>query len=206
MKSPKIITGPNLITIIKEELKNKLKENYSAFPQLNEDEIITDQPEVTYDLDDQIGNFWIVKRAMKESLEEDLLQETDVFGLAEMIAQHQVSRADIHGIYKMENKARRASLNCISTRDKTQKDTIKEGNSTLAALEKSIEDLKMDIEACTQRGVDEPSIRDSVSADLEVLYSKLGKKEELLTRLQSSLEKENGEVQESKKLKKENKK
>lgn len=192
--------------LIKEELKRKLKEDYNPFPKLNEEEILTDQPEVTYDIDDQIGNFWIVKKAMKESTDGDLVMETDLFGLAEMINQQQVSRADIHGIYKMENKARRVSSTCIGTRDRDISDTIKEGNSTMNALEKAIEDIKMDIEAVTQRGVTEPSLRDSVAADLDVLYAKLGKKEELQARLQSSLDKEVEENKEYKKSKKDNKK
>lgn len=155
-----------------------------------EEEIITDQPSIDYNIEDQIGNIWIVKKAMKESTEDDLVQETDIFGLAEMINQQQISRADIHGIYQMENKARRASTKCISEKKSEHKSLIKEAESTKKEIEKKIKDIQLEIKSLTDKGMKYPGSRDSVSADLDPLYQELTKLEKLKEKLETSIEKE----------------
>jgi hypothetical protein len=172
--------------ILKKELLKKLNENSDNISE----EMITDQPGIDYNLDDQIGNIWIVKKAMKESTEDDLLQETDIWGLAEMINQQQVSKADIHGIYQVENKARRMSKRQINERDSSHKQTLKEAEGYSSDLDKKISDIKMEIENITSKGMDEPGMRDSVSSDLDPLYAKLTKLEDLKDRLDSSIEAE----------------
>lgn len=174
-----------LIGLIKKELKEKLiKENLN---------ILDSQPEPQHTIDDNIGNFWIVKKAMKESTEDDLIQEVDIFGLAEMISQGTVSKADITGIYKMENKARRAVQGDIRSRDKSLKETVKQGSDLVKQLDQKIKDIKIEIQALTQKANDNPMLRDSASSDLEGLYADLGKKEAALERLKASLEKEKAE-------------
>jgi hypothetical protein len=175
-----------IISQLKVELKKKLQENV---------EILDSQPETEYNLDDQIGNFWIVKKAMKESTEDDLIQEVDIFSLAEMISQGTISKADITGMYKMENKARRAVQNGIRGRDKDLKETVKQGSDLLRQLEQKIKDIKTEIQAVTQKGNDNPMLRDSATADIDRLYIDLGKKEAALERLKASLDKEKGETE-----------
>lgn len=173
-----------ILNQLKVELKKKLQEGI---------EILDSQPETEFTLDDQIGNFFIVKKAMKESSEDDLIQETDIFGLAEMISQGTVSKADISGIYKMENKARRAVQSGIKGRDKDLKETVKQGSDLLKQLTTKIADIKLEIQAVTQKGNDNPMMRDSAAADIDRLYADLGKKEAALERLQASLNKEKAE-------------
>lgn len=187
-----------LIKEIKKELKVKLAEVFRTHNEIKEGEIV-DQPEVQYDIEDQIGNFWIVKKALKESGEDELVEECDVFKLAEMLAQQQVTRADITGLYKMENKARRAATKSIKDRDKDLKETIKEGDNTRKDLVKAIEDIKTEIQAKTQQGINNPGQRDSVAADLDSLYASLDRKEALLTRLDKSLEAEKSSKEKDKK-------
>ena len=66
-----------ILSELKKELLKKLHENK---------EILDSQPETEYNIEDTIGSFWIVKKAVKESTEDDMIQETDIFGLAEMIS------------------------------------------------------------------------------------------------------------------------
>ena len=174
---------------IKQELKRKLQEG---------GELLDSQPETQFDMEDQIGNFWIVKKTMKESTEDDIVCETDIFGLAEMINNGELNREDISGIYQMENKARRAALRGVRERDKGIKEEIKEGSNVKKQLEDSIKNIKLDIQARTQEGIDNPGSRDSVSSDISNLYSKLDKQKELLTRLENSLDKETGTKDETK--------
>jgi len=155
-----------------------------------EEEELLNQPEIEYNIEDQIGNFWVVKNAIKESTEEDIVQEVDVFTLAEMLANQQITKADIAGMYKMENKARRAASSCIKERDKDLKETIKTGDNTRKDLLQAIEDCKMEIQAKTSQGISEPGQRDSVAMDLDGLYKNLDRKESLLKRLDASLESE----------------
>lgn len=154
------------------------------------EEMITDQPTIDYNLDDQIGNIWIVKKALKESGEDDLLQETDIFGLAEMINQQQISRADIHGIYQVENKARRVSRKQITERDSSHKAFIKEAQGVNGDLNKKIASIRAEVALITKKGVDDPTQRDTVSSELEPLLSQLTRLEDLQTRLEGSIEKE----------------
>jgi len=170
-----------LIGLIKKELKTKLiKENL---------EMLDSQPETEYNLEDQIGNFWIVKKAIKESSEDSIIQETDVFGLAEMISQG-LTKENITGLYKSEGKARSASRKLIKQRDGELKEDIKTGTQQLKDLDAKMADIKADIQAKTQQGMDNPGNRDSVASDINPLYSKLSKLEDLKTRLEASLAKE----------------
>ncbi len=170
-----------LIGLIKTELKQKLvKENL---------EILDSQPESEYNLDDQIGNFWIVKKAIKESTEDDIIQEVDVFSLAEMISQGLV-KEDIVGLYKAEGKARSTSRKMLRTRDGELKEDIKTGYQQLKDIDSKLAEIKSEIQAKTQEGIDNPGRRSSVSSDLQPLYAKLDKLEDLKTRLDASLAKE----------------
>ena len=192
------IDKKTLIESIKKELKIQLKETFKTHTEIKEGEII-DQPEIEYNLEDQIGNFWLVKNAIKESTEEDLVQEVDIFTLAEMLANQEITKADITGMYKMENKARRAASSCIKERDKDLKETIKTGDNTRKDLVQAIEDCKMEIKAKTEQGISEPGQRDSVASDLDRLYSNLDRKETLLQRLDKSLEAEKADKDKDKK-------
>jgi hypothetical protein len=170
-----------LINAIKKELKSKLiKENL---------EILDSQPESDYDLEDQIGNFWIVKKAIKESTEEDMICETDVFGLAEMISKG-LTKESIVGLYKAEGKARTTSRKMLKARDGELKEDIKTGTQQLKDLDLKMASIKADIQAKTQQGMDNPGQRDSITSDLQPLYQKLSKLEDLKTRLGASLSKE----------------
>lgn len=190
-----------LIENIKTELKNQLKETFGTFREhsILEEEELLNQPKIEYNIEDQIGNFWVVKNAIKESTEEDIIQEVDIFTLAEMIANQQITKADITGMYKMENKARRAATKCIKERDMDLKETIKTGDSSRKDLVKAIEDCKMEIKAKTDQGIAEPDQRDSVAMDLDKLYSNLDRKEQLLKRLDTALEAEKKDKDKDKK-------
>jgi hypothetical protein len=167
-----------LIESIKKELKSKLlKENA---------EILDSQPESDYNCDDQIGNFWIVKKAIKESTEDDMIQEVDIFGLAEMISQGLV-KEDIVGLYKAEGKARSTSRKMLRTRDGELKEDIKTGSQQLKDIDAKLVSIKADIQAKTQQGMDNPGQRDSISSSLSPLYAKLSKLEDLKDKLDASL-------------------
>jgi len=167
-----------LLKAIKTELKSKLvKENL---------EILDSQPDSEYKLEDKIGSFWIVKKAIKESTEDDMIQEVDVFGLAEMILQGLV-KEDIVGLYKAEGKARSTSRKMLRTRDGELKEDIKTGSQQLKDIDTKISDIKSDIQAKTQQGIDNPGQRSSVSSSLESLYAKLDKLEDLKKRLDASI-------------------
>lgn len=154
-------------------------------------DILTSQPEITYNIDDQIGNFWIVKNAMKESTEDELIQEMDIFSLAEKISNKEIYKADIAGIYSKENKARRAVSNNIRTRDKDLKETIKTGNELVNKLTNIISNIKSEIQTLTKKGHDNPMLRDACTSDIGILNDELSRKESVLDRLIKSLEAEN---------------
>ena len=169
----------NFILKIKDKLIEGLKEN---------NELSNPQDELL--CDDQIGNFFIVKKAIKESMDDDLIQETNIFELAEMIANGSLNKDSIYGIYKMENRARRAAQQGLKGRDKNLKETIKQGSDLTKQLNQKMEEIKSEIQSLTQKGINDPMLRDSISSNLNKLYKELDKKENLLKRLQSSLIKE----------------
>lgn len=161
---------------------------YAKKAGLNENtEILDSQPETEFNCDDQLGNFWFVKKAVKESTEDDMVCETDIFGLAEMISSGQLTKEDVTGIYKTESRARNTSKKGLKQRDNELKEDIKTGSSQIKQLEQSISDIKTNIQVKTQEGIDNPGRRDSVSADIQSLYSKLDKQEKLIERLKAAL-------------------
>jgi len=171
-----------LISLIKEELKEKLlKENLN---------ILDSQPQEAYNLEDQIGNFWIVTKAIKESTEDDLIKELDVFGLAEMLSSQGLTKENIVGLYKSEGKARTTSRKLLKQRDSELKEDIKTGSSKVKELEDKIAEIKLEIQSKTTEGISDPGKRSAISSDINTLYDQLDKFEELLKRLKSSLEKE----------------
>ncbi len=162
---------------IKKELVQKLQESA---------EILDSQPEPEFDYEDNVGNFWLVKKAMRESTDDDLVCETDVFGLAEMISQG-LTKENISGLYKSENKARSSSKRVLRQRDTQLKEDIKTASQQQKGLKQKIEDLKVDIASKVEYASNNPASRDAISADLDKLYAKLTKCEELKTRLDASV-------------------
>jgi len=180
------------LNLIKEELIQKLQESA---------DILDSQPESEFDYEDAVGNFWLVKRAMNESTDDELMCETDVFGLAEMISKG-LTKENIAGLYKSEGKARSSSKRALRQRKSQLKEDIKTASQKLKDLKEKITVIKADIATKTDYATNNPGSRDAISADLEKLYSKLTKLEDLQKRLDASLGAEKAKKKQSQEPKK----
>jgi hypothetical protein len=172
-------------------LKNIIKESITDYlSELNsnnslEEELIDETPiqEKSPILENNIskdGKVYLVKKAMNESTEKDIVEERL---LSELIGEGYI------GVYNSKEKAMSHGKKALKGRDMQIKENVKKGNSKISELEDQIENLKIDIKAKQSKAIDEPGMRDSLVADVDDLMSKLDKKEAVLEKLKAALEK-----------------
>ena len=149
---------------------------------------------------DQIAEFYYVTNPTKESKVEELVRSSDIFEFAKS----GLTREDIHGIFKSENKAKSAANKVIKERDFNIKETYKKGQAKLKEMESQIGEIKVQIEKNASESVSNPDMRESLNNETNSLYEKLSKVEGMIERLREALEKEN--LRFEKKDKKSNKK
>jgi DNA repair exonuclease SbcCD ATPase subunit len=149
---------------------------------------------------DQIAEFYYVTNPTKESKVEELVRSGDIFEFA----QSGLTREDIHGIFKSENKAKTAANRVIKERDLKIKETYKKGQDKLKTMESQIDEIKGQIEKNASEAVSNPDMRESLNSESDSLYEKLSKVEGMIERLREVLEKES--LRFEKKSKKDDKK
>ena len=175
-----------LKNIIKESITDYLSElNSTTEEETTEEttkESLTSTPGLMFE--DKVtkdDNIYLVKKAMNESTEKDLVEKKPLMEL--------IGEGLYEGAYLNEAQAMSAAKKALKGRDMQIKENIKKGNSKISELEDQIENLKIDIKAKQSKAIDEPGMRDSLVADVDSLMSQLDKKEAMLTKLKSALEK-----------------
>lgn len=169
--------------LIKESISDYLAELNST--GLSEDEVIDETPikeEKPTMLENNIskdGKIYLVKKAMNESTENDIIEERS---LSELFGEGYI------GVYSSKEKAMSHGKKSLKERDTQIKENVKTGASKLKELEGQIEDIKMDIKAKQNQAVDEPGMRDGLVADVDSLMAQLSKKEEIYEKLKKALE------------------
>ena len=127
------------------------------------------------------GYIYLVKKAMNESTEKDLVEKKLLLDL--------IGEGLYEGAYLNEAAAMNSAKKTLKGRDILMKENVKKGNSKITDLVKQIENLKVDIKAKQSKAIDEPGMRDSLVADVDGLMSQLDKKEATLNKLKAALEK-----------------
>jgi hypothetical protein len=100
----------------------------------------TDEVSKNEDLVDEIGEFWVVFKPTKNSVKEDILFETDMFGFGLMIKGGLKSNS-ILGIYKQKSDANRIATGLLKQRDMDLKE-VEELMNDFRESKKSINDKK----------------------------------------------------------------
>jgi len=126
-------------------------------------------------------HIYLVKKAMNESTEKDLVEKKLLLDL--------IGEGLYEGAYLNEAAAINSAKKTLKGRDILMKENVKKGNSKITDLVKQIENLKIDIKAKQSKAIDEPGMRDSLIADVDSLMSQLDKKEAMLNKLKAALEK-----------------
>jgi chromosome segregation ATPase len=132
---------------------------------------------------------------------EELVGKGDVFEFSTL----GLTREQIHGIYKSENKAKSAANKVIKERDLKLKETYKKGQDKLKTMEASIDEIKTQIEGKMSEATSNPDMRESLTAESNSLMEKLSMLEAQVEKLREVLEAE-GMRFEKKKSKKDSKK
>ena len=84
---------------------------------------------------DQIGEMYYVSKPSKKSTMEELVGKGDVFEFASL----GLTKEDIHGIFKSENKANAVAKKLIRERDLKLKETYNKGKAKLNEMESQID-------------------------------------------------------------------
>jgi len=135
-------------------------------------------------IEDQISEFYYVTKPTKESKVEELVKSGDVFEFA----MSGLTREDISGIYKSENKAKSAANKIIKERDIKLKETYKKGQNKLKEMESSIDEIKGQIEGKMSEATSNPDMRESLTAESNSLMEKLSMLEAQIEKLKEVLE------------------
>jgi hypothetical protein len=118
------------------------------------------------------GHIYLVKEAMNESTEKDLVEKmllTDLIG------------EGYTGAYLNEAAAEKAAKGVIKERETLMKENVKKGQVKVGGLEKQVADLKAEM----AKLIDNPEMR----GELSNYTAKLEKAEQVLEKLKSALEK-----------------
>jgi hypothetical protein len=118
------------------------------------------------------GHIYLVKEAMNESTEKDLVEKmllTDLIG------------EGYTGAYLNEAAAEKAAKGAIKERETLMKENVKKGQVKVSGLEKQVADLKAEM----AKLIDNPEMR----GELSNYTAKLEKAEQVLEKLKSALEK-----------------
>jgi hypothetical protein len=176
-------------SFLKNIIKESITDYLSELNSVNEEETteeIKEEPNISapaLTLENNIskdGKIYLVKKAMNESTEKDMVEERS---LSELIGEGYI------GVYNSKEKAMTHGKKSLKERDLLMKENVKKGNSKLSELMSQIEDLKADIKAKQSKAIDEPGMRDSLVADVDGLMAKLNTKEAALEKLKAALEK-----------------
>ena len=189
----------------KSEIKNILKENITDWlKERSSGDMAYTKMAPKVKIEDQIGEMYYVTKASKKSTMEELVGKGDVFEFSTL----GLTREDIHGIYKSENKAKTVANKLIKERDVKLKETYKKGQSKLKTMEASIDEIKTQIEGKMSEATSNPDMRESLTAESNSLMEKLSMLEAQVEKLKEVLEAEGlrFEKKSSKKSKKEDEK
>ena len=118
------------------------------------------------------GHIYLVKEAMNESTEKDLVEKmllTDLIG------------EGYTGAYLNEAAAEKAAKGVIKERETLMKENVKKGQVKVGGLEKQVADLKAEM----AKLIDNPEMR----GELSNYTAKLEKAEQVLEKLKAALEK-----------------
>jgi hypothetical protein len=119
------------------------------------------------------GYIYLVKKAMNESTEKDLVEKKLLLDL--------IGEGLYEGAYLNEAQAMNAAKKSLKGRDTQIKENVKKGQSKIGGLEKQVADLKSQM----QKLIDNPEMRGELSS----YTAKLEKTEQVLIKLKSALEK-----------------
>lgn len=176
----------------KEFLKNIIKESITDYlSELNssdhlEEDLIDETAEETKEalgtsapgtmFEDKVTKdqyIYLVKKAMNESTEKDLIEKKLLMDL--------IGEGLYEGAYLNEAAAMNSAKKVLKGRDILMKENVKKGQSKVSDLEKQVTDLKSQM----QKLIDNPEMRKELSS----YTAKLEKTEQVLTKLKSALEK-----------------
>lgn len=167
-----------LKNIIKESITDYLSELNSLNEEETTEETLKEYPSTATpgmrfeDKFTKDGNIYLVKEAMNESTENDLVEKkllTDLIG------------EGYKGAYLNEAAAMKAAKFAIKERETLMKENVKKGHEKVGGLEKQVADLKAEM----AKLIDNPEMR----GELSNYTAKLEKAEQVLEKLKSALEK-----------------
>lgn len=161
---------------LKQELSNLIKTLKSKFPiseGLIDETPITEKKTPFEDKVTKDQYVYLVKKAMNESTEKDLVEKKLLLDL--------IGEGLYEGAYLNEAAAMNAAKKVLKGRDALMKENVKKGQSKVSDLEKQVVDLKSQM----QKLIDNPEMRNELSS----YTAKLEKTEQVLTKLKSALEK-----------------
>ena len=119
------------------------------------------------------GYIYLVKKAMNESTEKDLVEKKLLLDL--------IGEGLYEGAYLKEAQAMIAAKKALKVKETLMKENVKKGQSKIGGLEKQVADLKSQM----QKLIDNPEMRGELSS----YTAKLEKTEQVLIKLKSALEK-----------------
>lgn len=151
------------LDMMKNELPTQTKEalGTSAPGTMFEDKVTKDQ------------HIYLVKKAMNESTEKDLVEKKLLMDL--------IGEGLYEGAYLNEAQAMNAAKKSLKGRDVLMKENVKKGQTKVGGLEKQVADLKSQM----QKLIDNPEMR----GELSNYTTKLEKTEQVLEKLKAALEK-----------------
>ncbi len=168
--------------ILKNIIKESITDYLSELNSVNEDETTEDIKELSLSatpgqmFEDKVtkgdGYLYLVKEAMNESTEKDLVEKKL---LLDLIGE------GYKGAYLNEAAANKAAKGAIKERETLMKENVKKGHEKVGGLEKQVADLK----AQMAKLIDNPEMR----GELSNYTAKLEKAEQTLSKLKSALEK-----------------
>ena len=169
----------------KEFLKNIIKESITDYlSELNssdhlEEDLIDETPinEEKSPFEDKVTNeggyIYLVKKAMNESTEKDLVEKKLLIDL--------IGEGLYEGAYLKEAAAMNAAKKVVKAKDVLMKENVKKGHEKVGGLEKQVIDLKAEM----AKLIDNPEMR----GELSNYTTKLEKAEQVLEKLKVALEK-----------------
>ena len=150
------------LDMMKNGLPTQTKESLTSTPGLMFEDKVTK--------DDHI---YLVKKAMNESTEKDLVEKKPLMEL--------IGEGMYEGAYLNEAQAMGAAKKAIKAKEVLMKENVKKGQVKVGGLEKQVADLKAEM----AKLIDNPEMR----GELSNYTAKLEKAEQVLEKLKSALEK-----------------
>jgi len=168
------------------ELKNIIKESItdylSELNSVNEEEKTEEKTEESLTstpglmFEDKVtkdNHIYLVKKAMNESTEKDLVEKKPLMEL--------IGEGMYEGAYLNEAQAMGAAKKAIKAKEVLMKENVKKGQVKVGGLEKQVADLKAEM----AKLIDNPEMR----GELSNYTAKLEKAEQVLEKLKAALEK-----------------